>query len=198
MAIGRWYNYIFGILFSILYSVICCFNGLYGFVIFTIFAYTPIQIYGVIKWFKKKEGNTVQVRSIPLKWGILLSIGVILLSAGLGFLLSLIPGQNLAFLDSTSQIINIAGGVLVTLRFRESWYVWLANNAIDLAIWIINTVRNTQNSQMMLVMSVMYFVMNIYGLVEWVLIEKRQKAKSKSTDAQTEFIKEKTCEEKSE
>lgn len=85
MAIGRWYNYIFGILFSILYSVICCFNGLYGFVIFTIFAYTPIQIYGVIKWFKKKEGNTVQVRSIPLKWGILLSIGVILLSAGLGF-----------------------------------------------------------------------------------------------------------------
>lgn len=86
----------------------------------------------------------------------------------------------------------------MTLRFRESWYVWLANNAIDLAIWIINTVRNTQNSQMMLVMSVMYFVMNIYGLVEWVLIEKRQKAKSKLTDAQTEFIKEKTCEEKSE
>lgn len=111
-----------------------------------------------------------------------------------GFLLTFIPGQNLAFFDSTSQIINIAGGLLVTLRFRESWYVWLANNIIDLSIWIINVVRNTQNSQMMLVVSVMYFVMNVYGLVEWVLIEKRQKAKS-TTGIKVQNGEEKTADE---
>ncbi len=82
----------------------------------------------------------------------------------------------------------------MTLRFRESWYVWLANNIIDLSIWIINVVRNTQNSQMMLVVSVMYFVMNVYGLVEWVLIEKRQKAKS-TTGIKVQNGEEKTADE---
>lgn len=177
MAIGRWYNYIFGILFSVVYSIVCYFNGLFGFAIFTVVAYTPLQIYGLIKWFKKKEDNTVFVRSLPLKWGIFLTVGVIMLSVALGFLLTLIPGQNLAFLDSTSQIINLAGALFVTLRFRESWYIFFANNIIDLAIWIINVINNTQNSQMMLVVSVMYFLMNIYGVVAWIAIEKKQKGK---------------------
>lgn len=175
MANGKWYNYIFGILFSITYAIVCYFNGLFGFAIFTILAYTPIQMIGLIKWFKKTEDKTVKVRSLSVGWGILISLGVVALSAGVGFLLTLIPGQNLAFLDSASQMINLAGIFLLTFRFRESWYVWLANNTIDLAIWIINTVKNTQSAPMMLVLSVMYLAMNVYGLIAWIIIERKQK-----------------------
>lgn len=55
MAVGKWYNYIFGILFSITYAIVCYFNGLFGFAIFTVLAYTPIQIIGLVKWFKKPK-----------------------------------------------------------------------------------------------------------------------------------------------
>ena len=105
----------------------------------------------------------------------------------LGFLLSLIPNQNLAFLDSTSQIINICGVILVSLRFRECWYVWLANNIIDLIIWIVNVAKHTINSEMALITSIMYLVMNIIGVVAWIKIEKKQKTYLNSTEAQSDL-----------
>ena len=100
---------------------------------------------------------------------------VVILSVGLGFLLNLIPNQNLAFMDSTSQIFNICGLVAQSLRFRESWYISLANNSIDVVIWIINAVKLTPNSPMMLITNIVYLVMNIVGIVCWIILEKKQK-----------------------
>ena len=175
MAIGKWYNYIFGFLFAIVYAYICTINGLFGLLIFTIIFYLPLQISGLINWFKNKQDTEVKMRSLNFKSASLLSICVIAGSSMLGLLLSLIPGQNLAFLDSTSQIINLCGVVLGTMRFRESWYIWLINNIVDLTIWIINTVNHTPNAGMSLVTSIMYLVMNIIGVISWIRLEKQQK-----------------------
>ncbi len=178
MAIGKWQNYIFGILFTITYTYICAINGLYGWLIFSLIFYLPLQIYGIVNWFKNKEDEQVQMKSFTWKNSLIICSLVILGSTLLGFLLSLIPNQNLAFLDSTSQIINICGVILVAIRFRECWYVWLANNIIDLSIWIVNIINHTPNSEMALITSIMYLVMNIIGVICWVVIEKRQKKTS--------------------
>lgn len=175
MAIGKWQNYIYGILFTLTYTYICTINGLYGWLIFSIVFYLPVQIYGIINWFKNKQGEEVKMKSFTLKNSLIICSLILIFSIVLGFLLSLIPSQNLAFLDSTSQIINICGVVLVAIRFRECWYIWLANNLIDLSIWIVNTIKGTINSEMALITSIMYLVMNIIGLVSWIKIERRQK-----------------------
>ncbi|MBQ7351926.1 MAG: nicotinamide mononucleotide transporter [Clostridia bacterium] len=175
MAIGKWQNYIFGIFFTLTYTYICTINGLYGWLIFSIVIYLPIQIYGIINWFKNKQGKEVKMKSFTVKNSLIICFLVLIFSGILGFLLSLIPSQNLAFLDSTSQIINICGVILVAIRFRECWYVWLANNIIDLSIWIINTIKGTINSEMALITSIMYLVMNIIGVICWIKIEKTQK-----------------------
>lgn len=180
MAIGKWYNYIFGIIFAIVYAYISTINGLYGLLIFTIIFYLPLQIMGLINWFKNKQNSEVKMRSFNLKTAFILCFVVIIGSCLLGFLLSLISGQNLAFLDSTAQIINLCGVVLGTLRFREAWYIWLANNIVDLTIWIINAVNNTPNSTMMLITSIMYLIMNIIGVISWIILEKKQKLATKS------------------
>lgn len=174
MAIGRWENYIFGIIFSVFYAIVCYKNGLYGFAIFTVIAYIPLQIVGLVGWLKKQSNNSVIVKSLSLKKEIFLTFGVCAASCLLGFLLDLIPTQNMSYLDSTSQIINLAGAILSVMRYRECW-VLLANNSIDLAIWTINTINHTANAEMMLVTSIMYLVMNIYGLLFWIFIERRQR-----------------------
>ena len=184
MAIGKWQNYIFGILFTITYTYICAINGLYGWLIFSLIFYLPVQIYGIVNWFKNKEDEQVQMKSFTWKNSLIICSLVILGSTLLGFLLSLIPNQNLAFLDSTSQIINICGVVLVAIRFRECWYVWLANNIIDLSIWIVNIIKHTPNSEMALITSIMYLVMNIIGVICWVVIEKRQKKASLNSSSE--------------
>ena len=40
-------------------------------------------------------------------------------------------------MDAASNCINLCGVVLMILRFKESWWLWLINNVIDLIIWII-------------------------------------------------------------
>lgn len=175
MAKGRWENYVYGILFTLTYAYICTINGLYGWIIFSFVVYIPVQIYGLVNWFKHKTNEEVEMKSFNLENSILICSSILVGSVFLGYLLSLIPTQNLAFLDSTSQIINICGVVLVALRFRECWYIWLANNTIDLSIWIINTVKGTTFSEMTLIISIMYLVMNIIGLISWIKIERKQK-----------------------
>ena len=175
MAIGKWQNYIFGILFTLTYAYICTINGLYGWLIFTIIFYLPVQIYGIVNWFKNKTDEEVCVKSFNLKNSIIICSSVLVGSFVLGYLLSLIPSQNLAFLDSTSQIINICGVILVSIRFKECWYLWLANNLIDTIIWIVNVTRNTANAEMTLITSIMFLVMNIIGFICWIKIERKQK-----------------------
>lgn len=175
MAIGKWYNYIFGFLFAIVYAYICFINGLFGLIIFTVIFYLPLQVTGLIGWFKNKEADEVKMRSLNFKTASIMCLCIVVGSSVLGFLLSLIPMQNLAFLDSTSQIINLCGVVLGTLRFRESWYIWLLNNCVDLSIWTINVIRSTPNAEMSLITAIMYLVMNVIGLVSWIKTEHRQK-----------------------
>ena len=185
MAIGKWQNYIFGILFTITYTYICTINGLYGWLIFSILFYLPSQIWGLVNWFRNKQDDKVEMKSFTWKNSLIICSIVIIGSFILGLLLSLIPNQNLAFLDSTSQIINICGVVLVAIRFRECWYIWLANNVIDLVIWIINVIKGTVNSEMTLITSIMYLIMNIIGLICWIKIEKTQKMKSDNVSQMT-------------
>ena len=174
MAIGKWQNYIYGLIFSIMYAISCYINGLYGFVIFTILVYTPTQIFGMINWKKNKQNDEVLVKSITLKKALITCLSIVILSFTLGYLLSLIPTQNLAFLDSTSQIINLCGVLFVILRYREAWYIWVFNNTIDISIWTINLIKNSPNSLMMLLVSIMYLLMNIYGVICWIKLEHKQ------------------------
>ena len=175
MAVGKWSNYIFGLLFSVTYAIACFNNGLYGFAIFTVLIYTPIQIYGLINWSKNTKDDEVLMKSLNVKTGLLLTTILVMFSLMLGYLLSLIPGQNLPFLDSSSQIVNVCSIIMIALRHREAWYIWLINNIIDLTIWIINATNGTINSEMALITSVMYLIMNVIGLVMWIKIERRQK-----------------------
>ena len=102
-------------------------------------------------------------------------ISVAVVSVAFGYLLSLIPTQNMAYLDSVCQVINVFGVLLNILRFRESWWVWLANNIINEVIWIINVVNHTSSAEMMLISSTMYLVMNFVSIYSWIKIERKQK-----------------------
>ena len=45
--------------------------------------------------------------------------------------------------------------------------MWLTNNIIDLVIWIILTIHGGEGAIMMLMVSIGYFLLNIYGIVKW-------------------------------
>lgn len=173
-SIGKIYNYIFGAVYCLLSGYISYKNGLYGIAVMSAIIFFPSQIHGYISWIKhKKDDNTVMVRGFTLKNSVIITTSCILGSLLFGYLLSKIPGQQLAFLDSSSNVINLCGIVLMNLRFKECWIVWLFNNVFDLSIWIINTINHSPNSMMMLIVSIGYLLINIYGLVKWIKLESK-------------------------
>lgn len=175
-SIGKVVNYVFGALYSCFVAYVSYINGLYGLASLSVFVYVPSQIYGYISWKKsmKKDNNNsgeVNVRGFTLKFSLMLTFIVVTLSFIFGYLLNLIPSQNLAFLDSSSNIINLCAVILMNFRYRECWMIWMFNNTIDLVIWIINTIKGTPNCIMMLLVSIGFLSINVYGLYKWIKMQ---------------------------
>lgn len=175
-SIGKKANYITGFISCLLTGYISLKNNLYGLFLFYIFVFAPIQIYGFINWKNNEDENSnVIVRGFTLKNSVIIILSCIIGSFVLGYLLTLIPNQKLAFMDASSNCINLCGVILMILRFKEAWWVWLINNVIDLIIWIIMFINNGTNSLMMLLSSLAYLLINIYGIIKWSIEAKKNR-----------------------
>ena len=165
---GKRINYIMGLINYLLMGYVAFKNNLYGIFFFYLFIFAPLQIHGYISWKKNLNNeNNVNVREFTLKNSIIITLSCILGSLILGYILTLIPGQRLAFMDAASNCINLCGVVLMILRFKESWWVWLINNIIDLSIWIITFASKGEGSFMMMLVSIGYLLINVYGVIRW-------------------------------
>lgn len=175
-SIGKKANYITGFISCLLTGYVSLKNNLYGLFFFYIFIFAPLQVHGFISWKNNQDENSnVKVREFTFKNSIIIILSCIIGSFIVGYLLTLIPNQKLAFMDAASNCINLCGVILMILRFKEAWWVWLANNIIDLIIWIIMLVNNGPSSWMMLLSSLVYLLINIYGIIKWSINAKTDK-----------------------
>ncbi len=171
---GKRINYILGLINYLLMGYISFKNNLFGIFFFYIFIFSPLQVKGFVTWNKNlDEEKNVKVREFTLKNSIIITLSCIVGSLLLGYLLTLIPSQKLAFMDASSNCINLCGVILMILRFKESWWLWLINNVIDLSIWIITFINKGEGSTMMLLVSIGYLLINIYGIIKWHLEAKK-------------------------
>lgn len=167
-SIGKSSNYIFGCIYNIVNAYISYINNMYGLFFLSLILYLPLNIYGFISWNKfKDEDNIIKFRKYKKTKSIFIIISSIILSFIFGFILGIMPSQRLEFLDSSSNVLNIFGMILLNKRLNEGWYVLLSNNIIDLIIWIILFINKSPNSFMMLVVSIGYLSFNIYGIYRW-------------------------------
>ncbi len=174
-SVGKRINYIFGLINYLLMGYVSYKNNLFGIFLFYILIFSPLQISGFISWNKNLDkNNNVKTREFTLKNSIIIISSCIIGSFLLGYLLTLIPTERLAFLDASSNIINLCGVVLLIMRYKEAWWIWLTNNTIDLIIWIITTINNGENSIMMLLTSIGYLLINIYGIIKWHVKRKKK------------------------
>lgn len=173
---GKRINYILGLINYLLMGYVAFKNNLFGIFFFYIFIFSPLQVNGFITWNKNlNDDKNVKVREFTLKNSIIITLSCIIGSIILGYLLTLIPTQRLAFMDATSNCINFCGIILMILRFKESWWLWLINNIIDLIIWIITVINGGNGSVMMLLVSIGYLLINIYGVIKWNAEAKKNK-----------------------
>lgn len=172
---GKQSNYVFGLLNYLLMSFVSLKNNLYGIFFCYLFIFSPLQIKGYLSWNKNLDKEeSVIVRNFTLKNSFIIITSCIIGSILFGYILSLIPNQEIAFMDASSNCINLCGVILMILRFKESWWLWLVNNIIDLLIWISRTMNHGSNSIMMLLVSIGFLLINIYGIIKWTKSSKKE------------------------
>jgi len=185
---GKWYHYIFSVVYSLVYSMISYLAGLYAYIFFAIIVYIPCYIYGIISWKKKTNNGCVEVRVFNLKTTVVVFSGIIAGGFGLGALMSLIPGQNMAYMDSTIQLFNVAACIFCSLRHRECWYAWMIQNALTLILWTINMLGGATSAIMVLIINVVYCVGNFFAVHEWNKTYKAQKLSNQKIDKNIDFV----------
>lgn len=172
---GKWYYCFFSIVYTFSYAIISYLAGLYAYMFFAVIVYIPCYIYGLFSWKKKTTNGRVKTKAFSLKTTIFLFAGIVAGGFGLGALMTLIPSENMAFMDSTIQLFNVAAVILCTMRHRECWYAWMIQNAMTLVLWTINLFGGATSAIMVLIINVVYCVGNFRGLYSWNKAEKAEK-----------------------
>lgn len=173
-AIGKRIHYFFGLVNYILLAIVASKNYLYGIFFFYLFVFAPLQIQGFLAWKKNlNEQQNLAIRSFTFKNFRIVIVGCLVGSTLVGYLLNLLPGQQLAFIDATSNCINLCGMILMMLRFKESWWIWFLNNILDLFLSIHCVIQNGEHSIMMLATAIAFLFINILGIIQWNQVENK-------------------------
>ena len=168
-AKGKKSQYIWGLLNVIGYVIIAWINKYYGEVMLNALYYLPSQFIGYYLWNKhiNEETNDVEGNKLNLTKSILLvvicTIGIIIYK----LVLDALGGQG-TLLDSASTTISIFANLLMMLRYREQWLLWIIIDAITVTMWFI------AKDFIMVTMWSVYLVNAFYGYYNWSKISKER------------------------
>ena len=179
MTKGKWYEEFFGMLETIMSTTVYVFACMYGSAIFSVLIYIPLSIFSIINWKKHENNDVVKLNKMTISKSLITILLVVICTVILSFLLSLIPTQRLAFWDACDVILNICGILLIALRYKEGWIVWILCNIVELTIWIIALLKGySQNAVMMIIMSLIYIGLNVWGYISFIKLRNKQENKN--------------------
>lgn len=159
---------------EILICVVCMYR--FATMVTTLFFWIPCDIISFIVWHKhpdeQKDELTVVKKLTPLQ-DVLIILGIIVWTLGVGYLLTLIEveggifANNVAlknivcYIDACASAVGIANGLLILFRYREQWIAWYICAALE-------TVINIMAGQwILLVLKAGYFTNTTYGYIKW-------------------------------
>lgn len=168
-AKGKKSQYIWGLLNVIGYVIIAWINKYYGEVMLNALYYLPSQFIGYYLWNKhtNEETKDVEGKKLNLTKSILLvvvcTIGILLYK----LLLDALGGQG-TLLDSASTTISVFANLLMMLRYREQWLLWIIIDIITVIMWVL------VGDLIMVTMWSVYLVNAFYGYYNWTKISKER------------------------
>ncbi len=182
---GKISNYFFGLISVSLYAYVSYTYKLYGEMMLNLLVYVPVQFVGFYMWRRHmtrdntvNEDNVEEViaKGLNMKqWATVVVVTVIGTLAYIEFLKSL--GSALPALDGATVVISLVAQVLMVLRYREQWILWILVNILTIALWTGMWLHHGETSLPLLLMYCMYLCNSVYGYYNWNrLVRQHQRA----------------------
>ena len=164
---GKISNYFFGLIFAYTYFYVSWGSNFLGEMNTALYVYIPSQFIGYFMWKQNMQndnsGESVIAKALtPKGWAILLvSVGI----GTLCFVQALkAAGGSSTGLDGLTTIITVAAQLLMILRYREQWLLWIVLNVLSILLW-------AEQPAMYLMYSA-YLLNSLYGYYNWTKLVK--------------------------
>lgn len=176
LAKGKNLGQVFGVLITLLYSVVSFKNKFYGEVIIYIFLMLPMYIVGIISWIKhqNKATNSVEINKITNREWIIIFIVSVIIFIAVYFLLKIFNTSEI-LVSTFSVIASIFAVYLQIRRSRFSFYFYVINDLILIILWGIPVVKGNFLLLPMLFNPIINLINDSYGIINWRNLEKIQK-----------------------
>lgn len=173
---SKW-NFIVSVFVEITEILICVvLSYRFATMVSTLFFWLPCDIISFINWNKKKDEEDEELTKVRTLKGwqeVLIVVGIVIWTVGIGYLLTLISegadifqGNRVAeiivcYLDACATAVGIANGLAILFRYREQWIAWYIEAILEAAINIL------AGQYVLLVLKFGYLTNTTYGYIKW-------------------------------
>lgn len=163
------------IIFSLLYGIISFGFSYYGEMITYLGMTMPMSVFSLVSWLKNPfngKRNEVRVNRIHRKEVLMMCVLAAVVTAGFYFILKAFGTANLRL--STLSVTTSFVAVYLTFR-RSPFYAagYAANDVVLIILWILAARENSGYISVAVCFGA-FLVNDLYGLISWKKIEKRQ------------------------
>lgn len=164
---GKISNYFFGLIFAYTYFYVAWGQNFLGEMNTVLYVYLPAQFIGYFMWKNNMQndngGESVVAKALTAKGWIALALFI-----GIGTLLFVqalqAAGGSSTGLDGLTTIIVVAAQLLMILRYREQWLLWIVLNILSIILWA--------ETPAMYLMYSAYLLNSLYGYYNWTKLTK--------------------------
>lgn len=176
-AKGKVSTQFIGIVYFCFYIFISYTQKYYGEALLYLIIMLPMYIYGVINWLanRDKKENVVIVKSnLSKKEWIISSICFVGVAVGIFFLLKILNTSKL-WISTLSFVSMLPAVYLLIRRCKWNQVAFLINDFIVPILWIFLVVQGDLSFLPMCIYHVFQITYDVYGLFQWIKLEKKQK-----------------------
>ena len=176
LAKGKNLGQVFGLLITILYSIVSFKNKYYGEVLIYSLLMLPMYIIGIITWInhKNEKTNSVEINSINKKEWVIVSIVFVGVFICIYYLLKAFNTNELV-VSTISVLASLFAVYLQIRRSKYSFSFYMVNDVILMFLWGIPVVRGSFILFPMLLNPTINLINDTYGFYNWKKTEKIQK-----------------------
>jgi len=192
-ANGLIWNFLFGVLNVSICAYTNFDTGNMGQFLLHVCYFLPMQFIGIWQWRKRGAGKDDKGKQAAPKalrlsgkgWAIVIAsiaAGIV----GVYFLLYYIDLARLGsaeliekdkiLLDATVMVLNIAGQILLSLCYSDSWYIWVLVNIFSITLWVNRSIAAGSGGYgiVMVVKYCFFFLNSLNGVRIWLNLAKKQ------------------------
>lgn len=165
VSTGNKYAQILGAILVAMYGYLSYSAGFYGNMAVNLAIILPMQLYGAYQWVRTSDTNGVVVRPLRPNQRIGVGASAVALSI-IGVLLCMVFGSNLPVHDGISSALVIVATLLMVLRCKEQWYLWIPYNTLECIMWFF-AASLAPEILAVFVMRVIFLINSIIGYYNW-------------------------------